>query len=70
MDVCSGDMDSAKDRTRRFWGNMSDVADGVPLVGHVKGGIHLAVGDEEGGKKAIKVTTIRGLHIGDAQSYF
>jgi hypothetical protein len=30
------------------------VIDGVPLVGHAKGGIHYALGDREGGDNAMK----------------
>ena len=32
---------------------LSDVADGFPLLGHLKGGIHHLVGDEEGGNRAL-----------------
>lgn len=33
---------------------LNDVADGIPVVGHVKGGIHYACGDKQGGDKAMK----------------
>ena len=33
---------------------VNDVADGTPGVGHIKGAIHYACGDEEGGDQAMK----------------
>ena len=36
---------------------LSGVADGLPLVGHIKGGIHYAVGDKEGGEQAMKAAS-------------
>ena len=33
---------------------MSNFADGIPVVGHVKGGIHYICGDKEGGDNAMK----------------
>lgn len=36
---------------------MSNVADGVPVVGHVKGAIHYAVGDSDGGARAMRSAT-------------
>ncbi len=33
------------------------MADGVPVVGHVKGVIHYAVGDTEGGHQAMRSST-------------
>ena len=35
-------------------GFVNDFIDGMPAVGHVKGGIHYACGDREGGDKAMK----------------
>jgi hypothetical protein len=36
---------------------MSRVADGVPVVGHVKGVVHYVAGDTEGGDKAMRSAT-------------
>ena len=34
-----------------------NAVDGIPLVGHVKGGIHYLAGDKEGGHNAMKSAT-------------
>ncbi|CAF0951837.1 unnamed protein product [Didymodactylos carnosus] len=34
-------------------GTMSNFADGIPIVGHLKGAVHYAVGDDDGGDKAM-----------------
>ena len=36
---------------------LNDTADSVPLVGHVKGGIHYACGDKQGGDRAMKASS-------------
>lgn len=35
---------------KRLSGDLSNVADAILVVGHVKGIVHLAAGDSEGGK--------------------
>ena len=35
----------------------ASLVDGVPVAGHVKGSIHYAVGDDEGGKNCMKKAT-------------
>ena len=46
---------------------MSDLADGIPVVGHAKGGIHYICGDEEGGDKAMisatRTTVVAGSGV-------
>ena len=46
---------------------MSDLADGIPVVGHAKGGIHYICGDEEGGEKAMisatRTTVVAGSGV-------
>lgn len=43
----------------------NDVANGVPVVGHIKGGIHYALGDKEGGDQAMKsASRTTGVVIG------
>ena len=51
---CDGDNEAARKTQLKFVKGVSDFADGVPVVGHVKGGIHYACGDEEGGDNAMK----------------
>ena len=49
-----GDTEGARKTQLEFVEFLSDTADAVPAVGHVKGGIHYACGDKEGGDKAMK----------------
>ena len=49
-----GDNDAALQTQLKFGRSMSDFANGFPVVGHVKGGIHYACGDREGGDNAMK----------------
>eukprot|EP00438_Fugacium_kawagutii_P034408 Skav207743 [mRNA] locus=scaffold362:449188:450115:- [translate_table: standard] len=42
-----GDNKAALETQKQFGGAMSGLADGIPLVGHIKGGIHYACGDDE-----------------------
>ena len=35
----------------------SNIADGIPVVGHAKGIVHYACGDVKGGNKAMKAST-------------
>ena len=50
----AGDSEAARDTQGQCLGFMSDVVDGIPAVGHVKGGLHYTFGDIEGGHKAMK----------------
>ena len=36
---------------------LSGVTDGIPVIGHIKGGIHYAAGDKEGGEQAMKAAS-------------
>lgn len=49
-----GDIKGAERVQKRFVNGVSDFADGIPVVGHIKGGIHYAVGDKKGGDAAMK----------------
>jgi len=49
--------DVAVDTAKNAGEAVVDIADGIPVVGHVKGGIHYAVGDREGGDKAMKAAS-------------
>ena len=48
------DSEAARETQQQFIGFVNDTVDGIPGVGHLKGGIHYAVGDTEGGDKAMK----------------
>lgn len=42
-----------------------DISDGIPVVGHIKGGVHHACGDHEGGNRALKSSSrTSGVIIG------
>ena len=60
VEVSMGDEEAALKTQEQFGKGMSDLADAVPGVGHIKGGIHYACGDREGGDKAMMQAT-RGL---------
>ncbi len=48
------DSEGAKETQMKFVGNVSNIVDGVPVVGHVKGVVHYACGDKDGGDNAMK----------------
>ena len=60
VEVSAGDPEAARKTQEEFGRGMSDFADRIPVVGHVKGGIHYACGDRDGGDKAMMRAT-RGL---------
>lgn len=55
--VAAGDTEFAKESQSYFVQNLSNMADSVPVVGHVKGAIHYARGDREGGDNAMKAAS-------------
>ncbi len=48
------DEQAARETQVKFGKGMSDLADGIPVVGHIKGGVHYACGDVDGGDSAMK----------------
>lgn len=63
VEVSMGDTDAAAKTQKQFVQGASDFADKLPVVGHIKGGIHYACGDREGGDKAMMHAT-RSLVFG------
>ena len=57
VEVATGDVEAARETQRQFGEGMSDLADGIPVVGHVKGGMHYAFGDCVGGDCAMKAAS-------------
>ena len=53
----SGDKEGALETQKAFVKTISGVANGIPIVGHVKGAIHYALGDNDGGDQALKSST-------------
>ncbi|KAE9550796.1 hypothetical protein FO519_005986 [Halicephalobus sp. NKZ332] len=60
----AGDEKGARETWDRGVGTISNVADGIPVVGHAKGIIHHAVGDHEGGNRALNAATRSSVVIG------
>ena len=53
--VCAkSTVESSEAAAKATVSTLNDAVDGVPVLGHVKGAIHYAVGDESGGDKAMK----------------
>ena len=53
--VCAkSTVESSEAAAKATVSTLNDAVDGVPVLGHVKGAIHYAVGDESGGEKAMK----------------
>lgn len=63
VEVSMGDADAAAETQKQFVQGANDFADKLPVVGHIKGGIHYACGDREGGDKAMMNAT-RSLAFG------
>ncbi|KAJ6648666.1 Xanthine dehydrogenase, partial [Pseudolycoriella hygida] len=69
--VLGGDTDSAIETQKRCGKLMLNTIDGIPVAGHIKGGIHYMVGDEEGGNKAMKsATRTTGVVAGGVGGFF
>ncbi|CAP21494.1 Protein CBG25024 [Caenorhabditis briggsae] len=68
--LAAGEPEKAGDTQIRCVKNVSNFADGVPGVGHVKGAIHHIAGDHEGGNKAILAATrTTGVMAGGAAGF-
>jgi len=63
--LVTGEPKTALDIQKKFLSNFVGVLDGTPIVGHVKGGIHLLAGDHDHGWQAIKsATSTSGTIVG------
>jgi hypothetical protein len=58
VEASCGDPDEARETQLEFCRGMGELVDLVPVVGHVKGGIHYACGDQEGGDAAMRRANI------------
>lgn len=54
VEAAAGDTKAARQTQMEFVGLVSNVTNAIPVVGHIKGGIHYACGDKEGGDQAMK----------------
>ena len=67
VEAIGGDEEAARKTQMEFVHNVSNFADGVPGVGHVKGAIHYAAGDTAGGDNAMKAASrTTGAIVGGA----
>lgn len=57
ISLCKDGVQRAKETQRAQLGMLNGLADGLPAVGHVKGGLHYLVGDKSGGDKAMKAAS-------------
>ena len=65
VEAISGDPEAALETQKECLNFASNFVDGVPLVGHFKGGIHYACGDTEGGDNAMKAASrVAGVMAG------
>jgi hypothetical protein len=70
VQLIAGDADGALETQKRCGKAMMNLADGIPFVGHAKGLIHYAVGDVEGGDKAMKSSSrTTGVMLGGAGGF-
>jgi hypothetical protein len=53
----AGDLQTAEDVQIQFALDTERAVDAIPIVGHIKGGIHYAAGDSEGGEQALKASS-------------
>ena len=49
-----GDHEKAAELQEKFLVGVSDYADALPVVGHIKGGVHYAMGDNDKGDQSMK----------------
>lgn len=67
VQLATGDAEGALETQRRCGKAMSDLVDGVPVVGHAKGVVHYTLRDTEGGDRAMKsATRTAGMIVGGA----
>lgn len=63
--LVTGDAKKALDIQGKFFSNLEVVVDSCPLVGHLKGGVHLIAGDTDHGWQALKsATSSTGVLVG------
>lgn len=57
VEAASGDMEAARRTQEHFGKNLETAVDGTPVLGHVKGAIHIAAGEKERGEEILKSST-------------
>jgi len=65
VQAATGDKQGARDTQMHFLKNAETMVDGTPVVGHIKGGIHMLAGDKERGLDIIRgATSTTGVVVG------
>lgn len=65
--LATGDAEKALAIQKKFYKNTEELTDSIPVVGHIKGAVHLLTGDTEHGWTAIKsATSSTGSAVGGA----
>ncbi|KAF6206720.1 hypothetical protein GE061_017956 [Apolygus lucorum] len=63
--AANGDYEAARETQEKYAKNLEELANSLPVVGHIKGGVHIALGEEEKGETIIKgATSSTGAVIG------
>ena len=57
VQLISGDESGALETQKKCLGTINNAANSIPGIGHVKGFVHLAVGDKEEAADAMKAST-------------
>ncbi|XP_052812541.1 uncharacterized protein LOC128240089 [Mya arenaria] len=65
VEVAKGDTNSAMATQKQCGRAVSHLLDTVPIVGHLKGVVHHAAGDKEGGNRAIQTASYTITATGD-----
>ncbi|OQV23298.1 putative Chitinase A1 [Hypsibius exemplaris] len=66
VQAATGDTEGAAETQKKFAGNLEEAVQGVPVLGHIDGAIHYAVGDKAGGEAAMKSASRSVAVIGGA----
>lgn len=52
-----GEVAKAVDEQKAFLGHVGNAIDAVPILGHLKGAVHMAAGDEDHGRRAMMMAS-------------
>lgn len=52
-----GEVAKAVDEQKAFLGHVGNAIDAVPILGHLKGAVHMAAGDQEHGRRALMMAS-------------
>jgi len=65
-----GDMERAENLQKKFAKDMERVIDSIPVAGHIKGGVHYALGDNDQGDESMKAASrSTGVVLGGAGGF-